>query len=71
MCHEIDEIVTAAGGRFYFAKDATLRPESFVAAMPIENILKFAKLRRELDPDGLLATDLYDRTVAPALLLVG
>jgi len=71
MCHEIDQIVTAAGGRFYFAKDATLRPESFVAAMPIENILKFAQLRQELDPDGLLATDLYDRTVAPALLLVG
>ncbi len=70
MCHDIDQIVTAAGGRFYFAKDATLRPESFVAAMPLENIQKFAELRHALDPDGLLATDLYDRTVAPALRAV-
>ena len=67
MCHEVDAIVTAAGGRFYFAKDATLRPESVLAAWPKANLQQFAALRRELDPQGLLATDLYERAVAPAL----
>ncbi len=67
LCHEVDAIVTAAGGRFYFAKDATLQPDTVLAAWPKENLLQFAKLRQELDPEGLLATDLYDRAVAPAL----
>ena len=67
LCHEVDRIVTAAGGRFYFAKDATLEPESVLAAWPKENLLQFAALRQELDPGGLLATDLYERAVAPAL----
>ncbi len=67
LCHEVDGIVTAAGGRFYFAKDATLEPESVLAAWPKENLMQFAALREELDPGGLLATDLYERAVAPAL----
>lgn len=67
LCHRIDDLVVQAGGRFYFAKDSTLRPETVAAAFPAENLRKFAKLRAELDPDGLLATDLYDRAVAPAL----
>jgi decaprenylphospho-beta-D-ribofuranose 2-oxidase len=67
MCHEVDKLVASVGGRFYFAKDATLEPETVLAAWPKENLLRFAELRRELDPEGLLATDLYERAVAPAL----
>ena len=67
LCHEIDDIVVKAGGRFYFAKDATLRPASVAAAFPAENMKKFADVRKELDPEGLLATDLYDRAIAPVL----
>lgn len=67
MCHEVDALVTAAGGRFYFAKDATLEPATVLQAWPAANLKQFAALRAELDPDGVLATDLYDRAVAPAL----
>ena len=69
MCHAIDDLVVQAGGRFYFAKDATVRPESVAAAFPPENLRQFAALRHELDPGGLFATDLYDRAVAPALAM--
>ena len=67
MCHEVDALVAGVGGRFYFAKDATLEPTTVLAAWPKENLLRFAALRRELDPEGLLATDLFERAVAPAL----
>jgi decaprenylphospho-beta-D-ribofuranose 2-oxidase len=70
MCHELDAIVVKHGGRFYFAKDATLEPKSVLAAFPRENLLKFTAFRKELDPDGVLATDLYDRLIAPALQLL-
>jgi len=69
MCHAIDDLVVAAGGRFYFAKDATVRPESVAAAWPSATLQAFADLRQQLDPQGLFATDLYARTVAPALAL--
>jgi FAD/FMN-containing dehydrogenase len=68
MCHELDALVVAAGGRFYFAKDATVEPASVAAAFAPAALATFARLRRELDPDGLLATDLYERAIAPALL---
>ncbi|MBI5610698.1 MAG: FAD-binding oxidoreductase [Deltaproteobacteria bacterium] len=71
MCHEIDQVALAAGGRFYFAKDATLEPKTVAAFFPRENLLKFKQLRSELDPAGVLATDLYDRAVAPALEQLG
>jgi decaprenylphospho-beta-D-ribofuranose 2-oxidase len=67
MCHEIERLVVQAGGRFYFAKDATLEPETVAAMFPSGALARFAALRQRLDPDGLLATDLYDRAVAPAL----
>lgn len=67
MCHEIERLVVQAGGRFYFAKDATLQPETVAAMYPAGVLERFAALRQALDPDGLLATDLYERAVAPAL----
>lgn len=71
MCAAIDVIVVAAGGRFYFAKDATLTPDTVQAAWPAENLREFARLRKELDPRGVLSTDLYERAVAPALAKLG
>ena len=67
LCAEIDALVAAAGGRFYFAKDATLKPETVVQSWPAENLREFARLRQQLDPQGVLSTDLYERAVAPAL----
>ena len=67
LCHEIEQLVVDAGGRFYFAKDATLEPATVRRMFPADALTTFARWRRELDPEGLLATDLYDRAVAPAL----
>jgi FAD/FMN-containing dehydrogenase len=71
LAAEIEALVVKAGGRFYFAKDATLKPETVLASWPAENLRTFARLRKQLDPGGVLSTDLYERAVAPALRALG
>jgi FAD/FMN-containing dehydrogenase len=61
LAQEMDEIVLAAGGRFYIAKDSTLRPEVARAYLGDEVIARFRELKRRCDPDGLLETDLWRR----------
>lgn len=61
LTREMDEIVLAAGGRFYFAKDSTLRAETAEAFLGPERIAQFRALKARCDPDGLLATDLWRR----------
>ncbi len=61
LTRELDEIVLAAGGRFYFAKDSTLRPEVARAYLGDETIARFHELKHRCDPDGLLQTDLWRR----------
>lgn len=71
LAAEIEALVVQAGGRFYFAKDATLKPETVLATWPAENLRTFARLRKQLDPGGVLSTDLYQRAVEPALRSLG
>jgi FAD/FMN-containing dehydrogenase len=61
LMRELDDIVLAAGGRFYFAKDSTLRPEVAEAYLGLETINKFKGLKQRIDPDSLLQTDLWRR----------
>ncbi len=61
LAREMDEIVLRAGGRFYFAKDSTLRPETALAYLGAERIERFRALKRRCDPGGLLETDLWRR----------
>jgi FAD/FMN-containing dehydrogenase len=61
LAREMDEIVLRAGGRFYFAKDSTLRPEVATAYLGEERIARFRELKRRCDPDELLQTDLWRR----------
>jgi FAD/FMN-containing dehydrogenase len=61
LAREMDEIVLRAGGRFYFAKDSTLRPEVVAAYLGEERIARFRELKRRCDPDELLQTDLWRR----------
>jgi FAD/FMN-containing dehydrogenase len=60
-CRELDEIVLEAGGRFYFAKDLTLQRDRLARWLPADRLAAFAQLKRELDPDALLQTDLSRR----------
>lgn len=59
LCRDMDEIVLAAGGRFYFAKDLTASPAALARAYP--NLDRFRALRQELDPQGVLTSDLAVR----------
>lgn len=61
MAAELDRIVLAAGGRFYFAKDLTLTPASLDTYMHEERVQRFLTMKRDCDPEGLLQTDLYRR----------
>jgi decaprenylphospho-beta-D-ribofuranose 2-oxidase len=58
---KLTERVLEAGGKFYFAKDAVLRPTDVKRAYGEERLAKFAALRSRLDPSGLLSSDLWRR----------
>jgi decaprenylphospho-beta-D-ribofuranose 2-oxidase len=55
----LDRLVTEAGGRVYLAKDSRVPPEVLAGMYP--RLAEFRKLRAELDPAGLLASDLSRR----------
>ncbi|MEM7116235.1 MAG: FAD-binding oxidoreductase [Chloroflexota bacterium] len=61
LTRELDGIVLAANGRFYFAKDSTLRPAVAQAYLGQETIDQFRTLKARCDPDGLIQTDLWRR----------
>jgi decaprenylphospho-beta-D-ribofuranose 2-oxidase len=53
LCHQMNDLVLEAGGRFYFAKDYTMRPSDAIAYLG-GALLKLRSLKEELDPEGLL-----------------
>ena len=61
LAAELDKIVLGAGGRFYFAKDSTLRRDEVNGYLGLKTIQKFKALKNKLDPDNILQTDLYRR----------
>jgi len=65
FCRELAELVLAAGGRFYFAKDSILPAGALERMFPRERLDAFFTLKSALDPAGMLESDLW-RRVAPA-----
>ena len=59
LLNRLDELVLEAGGRVYLAKDSRV-PAGVLAEM-YPRLAEFRKLRAELDPEGLLASDLSRR----------
>jgi decaprenylphospho-beta-D-ribofuranose 2-oxidase len=55
----LDRLVVEAGGRVYLAKDSRVPPDVLAEMYP--RLGEFRKLRAELDPAGLLASDLSRR----------
>ena len=58
--HEMTAIVLDAGGSFYLAKDALLNGEELARAYG-ERLVRFREMKRRLDPDGMLTSDLARR----------
>lgn len=61
----LDRIVLEAGGRFYFAKDATLTPANAAAYLGEAALRRFFALKARWDPDEILQSDLYRRVLRP------
>jgi FAD/FMN-containing dehydrogenase len=61
----LTERVIAAGGKFYFAKDAVLRPQDVARAFGTDRLARFEALRRRVDPARRLTSALAER-VLPA-----
>ena len=66
-CDELTELVLAAGGKFYFAKDQVLRAGDAERFFPPERLSAFRSLKAELDPQGLLQSDLSRRLFGEGL----
>jgi FAD/FMN-containing dehydrogenase len=64
LAAELDRLVIDAGGKFYLAKDSTLGPASYAPFLAEERTQLFLALKRRLDPEGLLQTNLYRRLFA-------
>ena len=63
---ELDKIVLEAGGRFYFAKDSTLKPEATRSFLGPKTLARLMDLKLVCDPDGLLQSNL-SRRILPEL----
>ncbi len=61
MTERVNERVLAAGGRFYFAKDAVLGPDEVRRAFGDDKLATFDALRRKMDPDRRLSSALAQR----------
>lgn len=61
LCHRMNDLVLAAGGRFYFAKDSTLRPSDVQAYLGEEALDCYHRLKERFDPENLLRSALADR----------
>jgi decaprenylphospho-beta-D-ribofuranose 2-oxidase len=59
LMDQLDRLVVEHGGRVYLAKDSRVSPETLARMYP--RLEEFRKLRAEIDPHGLLASDLSRR----------
>jgi decaprenylphospho-beta-D-ribofuranose 2-oxidase len=59
LLSSLDEEVLGSGGRVYLAKDSRIAPGTLSGMYP--RLSEFREVRAELDPDGIMASDLSRR----------
>ncbi len=65
LTDRMDEVVLRNGGKFYFAKDATLRADAIEQIFPEENLQRFLMMKCACDPENRLQTNLSRRLFSP------
>jgi decaprenylphospho-beta-D-ribofuranose 2-oxidase len=61
LMDDLNQIVLAGNGRFYFAKDSTLTPDVVQQYLGDGTVRKFKRLKASADPAHILQSDLYRR----------
>lgn len=61
LAHRMNDLVLSFGGRFYFAKDSTLRPEDASRYLGTETLQQLRAAKAEWDPDAVLSSALAER----------
>lgn len=64
LIRALDEVVLESGGRFYFAKDCTLTAGTTRSYLGDEKYQQFVQLKRKVDPELLLQSNLSRRVFA-------
>ncbi len=59
LCEELDELVLAAGGRHYLAKESRATPDVIARGYP--RLDEWRKVRDSVDPQGVFASDMSRR----------
>jgi decaprenylphospho-beta-D-ribofuranose 2-oxidase len=59
LCEELDELVLAAGGRHYLAKESRATPDVIARGYP--RLDEWRKIRASVDPQGKFASDMSRR----------
>jgi FAD/FMN-containing dehydrogenase len=59
------QLVLPAGGRFYLAKDNTLKPDDAARSLGEDAVSEFLSAKRQIDPDDVFQSDLYRRLLHP------
>jgi decaprenylphospho-beta-D-ribofuranose 2-oxidase len=61
LAHKMNDVVLEAGGKFYLAKDSTLRPSDVRSYLGEKTMGEYARIKGELDPEHLLDSALARR----------